>query len=846
MHGLRYFFAVAMPTLFALNINAEVLTPEQALDRVGATPKTSTIKSVKKAAYTLRHTLEAADHMPTVYIMSNSVGQNLVLSADDHGHPLLGYFTTPNEGEMPPALVAWLDDYSRQIAEARASNIRLQKVTISDARNISPLLETMWNQDEPFNNLCPRYINESTGVDRRCPTGCVATAMAQIINYHQYPEHGIGTHTYKWNVDQSDLSFDFSAATFDYNNMISYYGGGGYTQAQADAVATLMYGCGVAIEAIYSPYSTGAMSESISPALIQYFGYDRDTRIVKRRFFPLQQWIEMMYAEVAAGRPVCYAGGNDEGAHQFVLDGYDTQGYFHVNWGWGTISNGYFLITGLDPDNQGIGGSTGGFNRNQSAIIGIQPPVDPERTPDPLMTLQFDWGPDPQTIARSTTQIKMVNFSIKASPDGGWENYCSEEQKLQLGAKFTDAEGNIYYEWSQMSPTTFRPGTYNTAPLVLYCDKRTSTNHVTVPNGIYKVTPVVKTVPEEGSTDDAKIFDAIVGLGYRQYINIKITDTEMVISNPPSPTRRATGGDVELLSPMYSTKVAKIQTTITAGSAEFFGDVTVSMVKYMDDSNVTTLGRTFMSAAPGDDAQFTWQGNLSVAPGYYYLQLTDPDGNHLTGTYVTVKEVPTAATEVSVSDINVVNAISGTGVMYDPYVVRGKELRLSYTLNCSSGYFANQVYCNILDGYSSFSNTLMPQNFIDQGDSNTQSLDIVLDKAAYDNTYTVRIKHRYTSASGYTTDQQITGGTTYFRFIEPEFTAADDITAGKTDEIKYDSVARILYAPESATEIRIIDLLGKTVLQSTSPAVDCTSLHQGIYIVTLYSSAGLQSFKIHL
>ena len=310
------------------------------------------------------------------YIYNNAHSAYVIVSGDDRMKPVLGYsdngsFITEN---LPVNILSWLEYYN-----AAYENIKNGKKVFAEPKllirksfpaSISPLLgEINWNQDAPYNNACPMIQGQ------RSVTGCVATAMAMILKYYEYPAKGTGHYSYTSNGVQ--YSFDYGNTTFDWNNMLPQYSGT-YTTEQADAVAQLMYACGVSVEMEYSPSSSGAYSFKVGQALIDYFGYDENLGYIYREYFTSEEWMNLIKKEISEGRPVLYNGASKDVGHEFVFDGYDTQDMVHVNWGWGGANNGYFEVASLDPSSPGIGGGTnigGGFIYQQGMITGFQPPV---------------------------------------------------------------------------------------------------------------------------------------------------------------------------------------------------------------------------------------------------------------------------------------------------------------------------------------------------------------------------------------------------------------------------------------------------------------------------------------
>jgi hypothetical protein len=307
--------------------------------------------------------------------------------------PVLGY---SDEGGFDPEALPdnvnyWLQCYADQIECLNALPPSPPAAMPHLGNGVLPLLGNVrWNQDAPFNKM----------VIGDCMTGCVATSMAQVMHYHRWPPRGTGSHSFLWQ-GHTELSVDFSQSVYDWDNMLPFYGGD-YTDEQADAVARLMYDCGVSIDMNYGN-SSGAMTADVLPALINYFDYDNGVRRVMRDEYPMDEWTQLLCNELESQRPIMFEGRNGSSGHSFVMDGYNSEGYFHINWGWGGIANGYYLMTAMDPYSQGIGGSSYGygFSSYQGAIIGIQkkqgdePPfVEPQLHATSIYLTQSDESPN--------------------------------------------------------------------------------------------------------------------------------------------------------------------------------------------------------------------------------------------------------------------------------------------------------------------------------------------------------------------------------------------------------------------------------------------------------------------
>ena len=311
-------------------------------------------------------------------------GGFVIVSNDDRTTPILGFSDSGSidPDNMPSNMKAWLKGYADEIAWLQKNGNKSETKkgiaktspswNVGDPKtNIDPLLTTQWNQGEPYNNFCPEYA-----AGQKSATGCVATAMAQVIYYHQWPKTATPTipaYTDGYGVERAGLP----AITFDWANMITDYSGE-YSEENQNAVATLMLYCGWGAKMNYGPESESNLDKAAT-ALKEYFDYQKETiKHLSRSFYSYANWIDLIYYELSQGRPVIYSGESSNSAHAFVCDGYqyvNETDFFHINWGWGGLSDDYFVLSALNPDEQGIGGSTStdGYRYGQHTIIGIQP-----------------------------------------------------------------------------------------------------------------------------------------------------------------------------------------------------------------------------------------------------------------------------------------------------------------------------------------------------------------------------------------------------------------------------------------------------------------------------------------
>ena len=288
----------------------------------------------------------------------------VIVSGDDEMTELVGYaengfFDAEN---VPPQMQLWLDGY----AAVQSGKAKARKILLSDSPSVvvEPLVTTKWNQDAPFNNFAPEYTDDNNNT-QRCATGCAATAMAQIMKFHNWPEQGVGHYSYE-HQSFGTISSNFSEHVYDWTNMIDRYNNGEYSNVQADAVALLMKDCGVSLNMNYGPVS-GASIYSYTPAFKNYFRYS--SRTVNRSGCETAEFTKIITDELQEGRPIIYCGTGEDGGHAFVVDGYDTNYFLHVNWGWGGYSDGYFDMNYMDPAGLGIGGGSGAFKWNQGIVL---------------------------------------------------------------------------------------------------------------------------------------------------------------------------------------------------------------------------------------------------------------------------------------------------------------------------------------------------------------------------------------------------------------------------------------------------------------------------------------------
>ena len=323
----------------------------------------------------LEYTQATTDNKDAVYVFNHTNGGFVWVSASDYSHEVLGYSDSGSfdKDNIPENLQCWLRMYAGEIARAEAIQpvgASAKQVAMS-YQEVAPLLNDVnWDQGAPYNNQCPTIGGQ------RSVTGCVATAISQIMYKHKYPTYGTGSYSYTTESGVS-VSANFDNTFYDWNNMLPSYNNG-YTSTQATAVSTLMYHVGVASSMEYGTNVSLAYSAIALAGLIDYFDYDKGMMVfLKDYMMDDARIMNAIATDLQAGLPVYMAGAtrNQEG-HAFVCDGMKSDGYLHINWGWGGISNGYFALSALDPELQGTGGSSGNLAFTEN--IGVYTRVKPD------------------------------------------------------------------------------------------------------------------------------------------------------------------------------------------------------------------------------------------------------------------------------------------------------------------------------------------------------------------------------------------------------------------------------------------------------------------------------------
>lgn len=622
--------------VLTLAATAAPLTPEQALERMqeGRMGKISSVKVEQRPVFTQM----SANGVPTLYVFNcTDDGGFRILSADDIAYAVLGYSETGSfdPGNIPSQLVWWLKQNSDMIAfYAGRTNEGEAAPTAGDKQRIEPLCKSKWDQGRPYYNDCPKDGS------RRTYTGCVATSMAQVMYYHKYPEVGEGSHSYSWKG--KTLSMDFSETPFDWDNMLDVYQTGKYTTTQSAAVAHLMKSCGYSMDMNYGTESSGTQGVLIANALKTYFKYDGNCNVKWRMAYSESQWADMVYENLKNVGPVIFNGHEYESAgHSFVCDGYDGRGYYHINWGWGGTSDGWFSLEALNPNVQGTGGGAGGgFNYGLNGIFGIQPPTGEE-----VVTI-----PDNMLCYGGVTGAmngRYIEFTQNNWYPQGWYDAMDHDIKVNMGISIEPVDGtegeilDINGSFGSSRLINLKPGYY-------YGSKSGPRAPVPALNdGRYKVTLTIRDMKE--GAPEARV-PIIVSYGCPNYVYLNVRGGVVSVENVE--IAELVAENLVLDSELYFDRIARYKATLKNPSDfELTETIVPALLK---NGKIVMLGnQTPTTIAPKSEGEVEWickmvlQGS-NKEPSVdteYELAIVNPVTSEILGRYgnVTMKPKPAAA-----------------------------------------------------------------------------------------------------------------------------------------------------------------------------------------------------------
>ncbi len=536
------------------------------------------------------------------YIFNSEDGKGyVIISGDDSTEQVLGY---SDEGafdanNIPESMQAWLDWYAKAIqiveennAQPGASPAKAPRKISSAKRAISPLLKSKWNQGGPYNILVPFTVDDNGNLTTsHCATGCVATALAQVMYYHRWPEKTIARIPSHTTIGEQKIPYLKLGTPIKWDLMQDTYDGT-HNTPQDTAVAELMLYVGQALKMGYGPSSGAGHGHNVPELLKKYFDYDDGGWCASRGDYTLEEWEDLLYSELDENRPVSGSGGG----HAYVVDGYDGNGLFHVNWGWGGSSDGYFLIDIMNPgDGRGIGAGTvdGGYPVG-NMMINIKPNdgVEGREYPRP----SFLWT----KVSESNVETSVVNWTGDPTYIVTGLAYQDQDGELVIlgSTKRNLHNENILYNYS--FPTTgLRRGTWKLTPVTRVESDPTWHPHFNLETKWVEATVIrpgqvelTMHDPVDGLSVDSVYVTGSLRRNDRQYVNVKFSET----------------------------------------MEEFQGDIHI-FTCYVDEegSEMEKVNTTYVSCDNQFSRTFAFPFTPEKAGNYNIYVATDGDGNNIIG-----------------------------------------------------------------------------------------------------------------------------------------------------------------------------------------------------------------------
>ena len=459
------------------------------------------VNTSKKDAQNIKTRAAATATQQPYYIFNDEAGKGfVVIAGDDKMGKVLAYSkeASINMANLNPEARYLFDTY-RQVYEELSKNKTLTTragAATKAADAVQPLLKSKWGQDYPYSKQT-RYM-----------TGCVATAVAQVMYYHKWPAQGKGQESYTVKFDNTVRSADFTKSHYDWDNMLLDYNRRNITTKQEDAVALLMNDVGIATNMQYTDRASGTQSYMAARALRNYFDYD--AAMVTRSYEGVDNFIEIVKEELRNGFPLYISGDSKTGGgHAWVCDGFDEEDRFHMNFGWNGQANGYYSLATLNVTSTGseFNGAQHSFNRRLH-VIAIHPnkPGTPKIDADIAYqspNINFDYGSDMAFVGDAPTTLSATAKVMYSR----FINQSQSELVGDIGLGIYDQEGKLvkvtpYGQDGRKIFTkdrfVFNEGKWVSGGVI--DDKITFTlDFTTLTDGIYSLYPIAARTQEDGT-----------------------------------------------------------------------------------------------------------------------------------------------------------------------------------------------------------------------------------------------------------------------------------------------------------------------------------------------------------
>lgn len=841
--------AISLGLSLCYAAEAKQISFEQALAAAPAGMMQKSTRSVTTPAYT-----EVAEDLNVAYIVNNGNEKGfVVLAADDLMPSVLGYSDTGHfdASDIPPSMAYWLSEYGRELQYAVDNGITNPVLTRAvGLSTIAPLCTTKWSQDAPYNDNCPIVDGQAA------LAGCTAIAVAQVLAYHKWPEKGTGSNTYTPDNFTNSLTFNFGETTFDWDNMLDTYTSNA-TAAQKKAVAVLLEAVGNISLMAYGKDASGAWLYNTAYGLINHLKYDKDVYKADRVYYPIHEWIALLHNELVNKRPIAYSGSNEGAGHSFVVDGYDN-GYFHLNWGWGGSSDGYFLITGLDPVSQGLGGSHAGYNMNQECLINLKPDKGESNA---SYVLQVGVQGSLTTAKSDYTRSDVVQFSLTGNPDS-WRNtwFCSTfgtNEDAILGVNMTPQSGGetVFYDGGSVK-LSYK----DTWPFVQRYSSFSINSSSFPTSGTYTVVPAYKYNNE--------VKECQTPVGYSNSLKMECSATGVKFSNI-TVTRTLKVDKLSFNSNAYVGKKISLDASLSCTGTEYYaniygavfdsqGAIKGKLCTFNSTDNTYKDAGVLADVAEGYDCDIALEGifaldNVATPEGTYEFALVDNDGNRLTTDSKTELKITAPASgsirytfKYSVDS----NKYSGSGTKSDPYII-SDDFDIDVTLQCSGGFMDANIRF-----WGFYFNADGSINYSGPGLSNSQH-DFLLNKGD-SSTYTYKLNtsaiemNRAAAVMPYLSGDGITGKyLTDLIYVKRTSAAVGTMSDGVRSTV-YPNPA-VDYTTVTAKGVilsaEVYNIGGACVIRETgngseSLDLNVSTLATGHYVIVTKTASGLEKHRL--
>ena len=667
------------------------------------------------------------------YVFTGNQGGYVIVAGDDRAPAVLGYSDngTFDSQDIPEAMQYLLEGYAAQI-EALATYAKPAH-PLTSAPAIRPLVTASWSQNSPYNTLLPMLNNGKQAV-----AGCVATALAQVLYYWKQPARPTTAIPAYTSQTLQIYMPQLEPVDFNWTAMQDTYLSNDTESDGARAAAQLTLYCDQVMTMDFQYGVSGAMTSRIPNAISTYFGYKRNAHCEYRENFSTQGWTDLIYSELAQGRPVIYSGSKASSGHAFICDGYDGQGLFHINWGWDGMSNGYYLLNVLNPDAQGTGSASEayGYIYDQYIVCNIEPGEGES-------VFALTAGSVALNGAETTRTSSNANFT--ATVTGRFYNYTPETIAVSFGWGF--------YQGDELLSVLYRSGSSSLPPNYFFSTNNQELSFGSgITSGTYRIVPIYS---EYGANNWRPCVGADVN-----YIEVTIDgDNCTVIGQGSAGIRDYTVNDIHYDGALHHGRPVHLTLNMTNnGSSQ-------NDLLYMH-VNGTFNSTAYLGIEPGasGDILFTF---LPTTPGTYTctFSLNQDGSDPISQTVLNITQMPAANLRITSQVLNITDAANSI-VTSDKYSVK-----LTVTNNGSTNYQEDitvKLYKNLDGNYGS--NAQIENQFISIGPGETTELQFDLDNVIDGWRYFAAIYY-------YSNGQAVLDSTTpYYTIVfpaEPQFTTGD-------------------------------------------------------------------------